>query len=82
VVHLFRDWSDRLLEVNPTRTGATPSLVAAAGCAKGYGDIQPHTGFARLITATEILLGVLLLLFGFSAIISHRSDWRPPDDQG
>jgi voltage-gated potassium channel len=47
----------------------------------GYGDIQPHTGFARLITATEILLGVLLL-FGFSAIISHRSDWRSPDDQG
>ncbi len=46
----------------------------------GYGDIQPHTGFARLITATEILLGVLLLLFGFSAIISHRSDWRSPDD--
>jgi voltage-gated potassium channel len=48
----------------------------------GYGDIQPHTGFARLITATEILLGVLLLLFGFSAIISHRSDWRNLDDQG
>jgi voltage-gated potassium channel len=48
----------------------------------GYGDIQPHTGFARLITATEILLGVLLLLFGFSAIISHRSDWRSLDDQG
>jgi voltage-gated potassium channel len=48
----------------------------------GYGDIQPHTGFARLITAIEILLGVLLLLFGFSAIISHRSDWRSPDDQG
>src|SRR3954447_16279775 len=48
----------------------------------GYGDIQPHTGFARLITATEILLGVLLLLFGCSAIISHRSDWRSPDDQG
>jgi voltage-gated potassium channel len=48
----------------------------------GYGDIQPHTGFARLITATEILLGVLLLLFGFSAIISHRSDWRSLDDPG
>jgi voltage-gated potassium channel len=48
----------------------------------GYGDIQPHTGFARMITATEILLGVLLLLFGFSAIISHRSDWRSHDDQG
>jgi hypothetical protein len=34
VVHLFKGWSDRLLEVNPTRTGATPSLVAAVGCAK------------------------------------------------
>ncbi|WP_037458107.1 ion channel [Skermanella stibiiresistens] len=42
----------------------------------GYGDIQPHTGFSRLIAATEILLGILLLLFGFSAIISHRTDRR------
>lgn len=42
----------------------------------GYGDIQPHTGFSRLITAAEILLGILLLLFGFSAIISHRNDRR------
>jgi voltage-gated potassium channel len=40
----------------------------------GYGDIQPHTGFARLIAAAQILLGILLLLFGFSAIISHRAD--------
>ncbi|WP_247881111.1 potassium channel family protein [Skermanella sp. TT6] len=47
----------------------TPSSV-------GYGDIQPHTGFSRLITAAEILLGILLLPFGFSAIISHRNDRR------
>jgi len=60
----------------------SPALLPPVFENSRYGDIQPHTGFARLITATEILLGVLLLLFGFSAIIGHRSDWRNLDDQG
>ncbi len=37
----------------------------------GYGDIYPVTGTVRIVCAIEIILGVLLLLFGFSAIIRH-----------
>ena len=37
----------------------------------GYGDIQPISGPARFVCAVEIVMGVLLLLFGFSAIIRH-----------
>ncbi|HEY0834684.1 MAG TPA: ion channel [Azospirillum sp.] len=37
----------------------------------GYGDIYPITGAVRFVCAIEIVLGVLLLLFGFSAIIGH-----------
>ncbi|AWK86425.1 potassium channel family protein [Azospirillum thermophilum] len=37
----------------------------------GYGDIHPVTGPVRLICGIEIIMGVLLLLFGFSAIIGH-----------
>ncbi|HYD32066.1 MAG TPA: potassium channel family protein [Azospirillaceae bacterium] len=37
----------------------------------GYGDIYPITGAVRFVCAVEIVIGVLLLLFGFSAIIGH-----------
>jgi len=40
----------------------------------GYGDIQPHSGIARMMAAIQIVLGVLLLLFGFSAIIGYRTE--------
>ncbi len=47
----------------------------------GYGDIQPISGPARFVTAVEIVMGVLLLLFGFSAIIRHTpANTRPPPD--
>ncbi|CAK0757132.1 Potassium channel domain-containing protein [Azospirillaceae bacterium] len=48
----------------------------------GYGDIQPHSGLARFTAAVEIVMGVLLLLFGFSAIIRHTpsNNRRPPED--
>jgi hypothetical protein len=36
VVHLLEGWSGHLLEVNPARTGSTPSLVVAAGRAKNH----------------------------------------------
>ncbi|MBI1208293.1 MAG: two pore domain potassium channel family protein [Azospirillum sp.] len=49
------------------------SIVTISGV--GYGDIAPHTGVARLVVSLEIVMGVLLLLFGFSAIIRHS----PPD---
>lgn len=37
----------------------------------GYGDIHPSSGLVRLIATVQIVLGVLLLLFGFSAILGH-----------
>lgn len=39
----------------------------------GYGDIHPVSGPVRLICGIEIVTGVLLLLFGFSAIIGHTA---------
>lgn len=39
----------------------------------GYGDIHPVTGAVRLVCGIEIIMGVLLLLFGFSAIIGHAN---------
>jgi voltage-gated potassium channel len=39
----------------------------------GYGDVSPLSGAVRIIAAIEIVLGVLLLLFGFSAIIGHAA---------
>jgi len=48
----------------------------------GYGDIKPVSGPARFVTAVEIVMGVLLLLFGFSAIIRHTpANTRPPPDE-
>lgn len=42
----------------------------------GYGDITPITDLARLVAAIEVVLGVLLLLFGFSEIMSYMRDRR------
>jgi Ion channel. len=39
----------------------------------GYGDIHPVSGAVRLVCGIEIVTGVLLLLFGFSAIIGHAN---------
>ncbi len=36
----------------------------------GYGDIAPASNLLRLLTATEIVCGILLLLFGFNEIFS------------
>lgn len=37
----------------------------------GYGDIVPLTDTVRLIVATEVIIGVMLLLFGFSEIFRY-----------
>ena len=37
----------------------------------GYGDILPLTDTVRILVAIQIVLGVLLLLFGFSEIIAY-----------
>jgi len=42
----------------------------------GYGDIVPVAALARLVTAAEIVSGILLLLFGFSEIIAYTRDRR------
>lgn len=47
----------------------------------GYGDIAPVTNIARLIAAIEVVLGVLLLLFGFSEIMSYMRERRGRGEQ-
>lgn len=54
----------------------------------GYGDIRPHDDGIRLLTAAEVLVGQVLLLFGFAEIMrsrrirfddSHETNPRPLD---
>ena len=46
----------------------------------GYGDLVPLSPAVRLIVGAEIICGVLLLLFGFSEIISYtREQTRRPE---
>ena len=40
----------------------------------GYGDLVPLSPLVRLIVGVEIIFGVLLLLFGFSEIISYSRE--------
>jgi voltage-gated potassium channel len=42
----------------------------------GYGDIVPAANLSRMIVGVQITCGLLLLLFGFSEIISYRRDRR------
>jgi voltage-gated potassium channel len=42
----------------------------------GYGDIVPATNLARLIAVTEVVCGVLLLMFGVSELITYARDRR------
>jgi len=42
----------------------------------GYGDIEPVSNLVRAIVAVQIVLGVLLLLFGFSEIIRYARERR------
>jgi voltage-gated potassium channel len=47
----------------------------------GYGDVAPEGNLIRVIVAIQIVCGVLLLLFGFSEIISYaRERRREPHD--
>ena len=40
----------------------------------GYGDMVPLSSLVRLIAAAQIICGVVLLLFGFSEIISYSRE--------
>lgn len=42
----------------------------------GYGDITPLSDSVRVIVSIQIIIGVLLLLFGFSEIISYARTRR------
>lgn len=42
----------------------------------GYGDIVPITNLARLIAVTEVVCGILLLMFGVSELITYARDRR------
>ncbi|MCX8134296.1 MAG: potassium channel family protein [Roseococcus sp.] len=47
----------------------------------GYGDIQPHDDGIRLLAALQMVLGQLLLLFGFAEIMrSHTEGLRRGND--
>ncbi len=40
----------------------------------GYGDIVPESGILRALSSVQIVFGVLLLLFGFSEIMSYTKE--------
>jgi voltage-gated potassium channel len=48
----------------------------------GYGDIVPLSSPMRVIISVQIVVGVMLLLFGFSEIISFVRERRADDGQG
>lgn len=48
----------------------------------GYGDISPAGNLIRLFTGTEIVCGILLLLFGFNEIFSFAQERRRHDREG
>ena len=44
----------------------------------GYGDITPDSPLVRGLASIEVVMGLLLLLFGFSEIMRSRDRPRPP----
>ena len=44
----------------------------------GYGDITPDSSLVRGLASIEVVMGLLLLLFGFSEIMRSRDRPRPP----
>ena len=50
------------------------SLVTMATV--GYGDIVPVTGAARVVASIQMVLGVLLLLFGFTELMEYARERR------
>jgi voltage-gated potassium channel len=51
----------------------------------GYGDIVPTSNLARVLASLEVICGVMLLLFGVSALLEytreHRHDRSPKDSE-
>jgi len=47
----------------------------------GYGDITPAADSVRAVTAVEVMIGVLLFLFGFYEIMRHTRRPDGPDEE-
>ncbi len=48
----------------------------------GYGDIVPLTSLARVLAAIEVVLGVMLFLFGVSEILEYSREQRAKHRKG
>jgi voltage-gated potassium channel len=48
----------------------------------GYGDIVPASDASRALAALQVVLGVLLLLVGFSEIFSYTRERQRPRGEG
>ncbi len=46
----------------------------------GYGDIVPASDAARMVSAIQVVLGVMLLLFGFSELMAYVRERRGRGD--
>lgn len=81
VVDRFSPVSQFMIGGAPQKIGFAESLYFSVVTLStvGYGDIVPVGSFIRLIVAAEVIVGMLLLLFGFNAIFSYSSSRRPPD---
>lgn len=42
----------------------------------GYGDVIPHSNFARLLASLEVICGFMLLLFGVSELLEYAREHR------
>jgi voltage-gated potassium channel len=70
------------LHAEPARISFVDALYysVATITTLGFGDIAPASLLVRAMTGIEVLLGVLMLLFGFSDIMrSAGTERRPPD---
>ncbi|MDZ5646032.1 ion channel [Nitrospirillum sp. BR 11828] len=81
VVDRFAPLNQFMIGGVPQRIGFAESLYFSVVTLStvGYGDIVPVGSFIRLVVAAEVIVGMLLLLFGFNAIFSYSSSRRPPE---
>jgi voltage-gated potassium channel len=50
----------------------------------GYGDLVPASALVRAIAALQIVIGVWLIIFGFSEVLRYarERDWREERRRG
>lgn len=47
----------------------------------GYGDIVPYSNEVKAVVTVQIVLGILLLLFGFYELINYTRNRTPHSDE-